>query len=359
MQYLGVSFFSFLIAFHYFCMLVFLSNFLVVIANLDPPATIDLYDSFLSNVKIKSFKSLRRGEIKFLKYLTMNGFVASCLSDATVNIWNPNTGESIRIYTQHTEWVICLDQIDEDTLVSGSADNTIHIWEISSGKNLKRIKVDDSVNSIKSLSSSLIACGLYRNINIYDYSTGNLTKTLIGHSNYVNSIEMLSEQYMASGGYDQKVIIWDLTSYSIKYILTEHKVEIKCVKRLSSNLIASGDSIGLIIIWNWLNGSLIHRLNNHTRPVSSLDLYDDKTMISGSWDQTIKFWNIANGQLINTINTDIEINALSMLNIGIKIPLITLITQRENTKNLKFPKNILNRRNDVIFTFDSEICAPK
>jgi WD40 repeat protein len=57
----------------------------------------------------------------------MNGYVASCSYDTTVNIWNPNTGESIQKYTQHTDTVFGLDQIDEDTLVSGSSDLTIHL----------------------------------------------------------------------------------------------------------------------------------------------------------------------------------------------------------------------------------------
>ncbi len=244
--------------------------------------------------------------------------MASCLSDKTINIWNPNTGESIRIYAKHTDWVICLDQIDGDTLVSGSADNTIHIWEISTGKTLKTINVGEWVNSVKSLSSDLIACVSFRNINIYGYLTGNLTKTLIGHDNNVNSLEMLDEQYMASGGYDHIVIIWDLTSYSIKYTLSHHKVEIKCLKRVSSSLMASGDESGLILIWNWLNESLVYKLNAHTLSVSSLDLYDDQTLISGSVDQTIKLWNITNGLLIKTINTNIQIHSLVMLKRGIK-----------------------------------------
>jgi WD40 repeat protein len=134
--------------------------------------------------------------------------VASCSEDTTINIWNPNTGESIQRYTQHTGWVYGLDQIDEDTLVSGSGDMTIHIWKIRTGQLFKRIDAGDLVYSVKSLSNGLIACGLYRgNINIYKYSTGNLTKTLIWHSGSVRSLEILNEKFMASGSGDREVII--------------------------------------------------------------------------------------------------------------------------------------------------------
>jgi WD40 repeat protein len=293
----------------------FLSNFLVVIANPDSLATIDLYDSFLSNDKIKTFKSLLRGKIKFLKYLTMNGFIASCSDDDTVNILNPATGESIQKYSKHTKTFNCLDQIDVDTLVSGSSDNTIHIWEISSGQTLYTIDVGDSVISVKSLPNGLIACGLYNgNISIYEYSTRKLTKTLSGHTKDVRSIELLNEQFMASGGWDNQVIIWDLSS--IKYKLSQHQSGVMCVKRLSSSLMASADSSGFIIIWNWLNGSLVFKLMHHIDYVSSLDLYDDQTLISATSVKTIKLWNITNGQLIKTINTYFGINALAMLNRG-------------------------------------------
>ncbi len=141
----------------------------------------------------------------------MNGYVASFSSDKTVNIWNPNTGESILKYTKHTVMVNGLDQIDEDTLLSVSYDMMIHIWKISTGKTLKTIDVGVTVYSVKSLSNGLIACGLNNgNISIYEYSTGYLIQTLIGHSVSVRSIEILNDQFMASGSEDRKVIIWDL-----------------------------------------------------------------------------------------------------------------------------------------------------
>jgi WD40 repeat protein len=246
----------------------------------------------------------------------MNGYVASFSNDSTVNVWNPNTGESIRQYTQHTAMVNSLDQFDEDTLVSGSFDMTIHIWKISSGEDLNKIDVGAPVYSIKLLSNGLIACGLERNINIYEYSTGKLTKTLSGHSSVINSLELLNDQLMASGSWDNQVFIWDLSTYSIKYTLSQHDYRVLCVKRLSSSLMASCDSIGQIIIWNWFNGSLVYRIKSHIGDVCSLDLYDDHTLISGSFDRTIKLWNISNGQLIKKINTDIPICSLTMLQRG-------------------------------------------
>jgi WD40 repeat protein len=261
------------------------------------------------------------GPIRHLKYLPFrNGYVASASADTTVNIWETLTWTSIQRYTNHTGWINSLDQIDNDTIVSGSHDTTIQIWRISTGETLKKINVSTSVFVVRvfSVEYKLIVCGLFgqnNNLQIYNYETGDLIRTLNAHSGNVRSIEMLSKQFMASGGADQNVIIWDLSSYSIKYTLTGHNSSVQCIKRLSSNLIASGDLNGKIIIWDWLTGNNLFNLNGHTGALkyNSLDLYDEQTLISGSWDRTVKFWNITDGTLIRSINVDIQISALAML----------------------------------------------
>jgi WD40 repeat protein len=249
-----------------------------------------------------------------------NGYVASASHDTTVNVWETLTWTSIRKYTNHTSLVYSLDQIDNDTMVSGSYDSTIRIWKISTGETLKIISVGAVVHVVRvfSIENKQIVCGKLGstdNLQIYNYGTGDLNRTLIGHSSWVYSIEMLNEQFMASGSRDWRVIIWDLFSYSIKYTLTGHNSFVNCIKRLSSNLIASGDENGLIIIWNWLTEEQIFNLIGHTKRLNlnSLDLYDDQTLISGSWDRTVKFWNITNGTQIRSINVDMQINALAML----------------------------------------------
>jgi WD40 repeat protein len=219
----------------------------------------------------------------------------------------------------HTHWVLYLDQIDNDTMVSGSYDQTIRIWRISTGETLKIINVNVYVVKVFSIEHKQIVCGKQTasdNIQIYNYGTGDLVRTLIGHSNTVITIEMLSEQFMASGSDDQKVIIWDLSSYSIKYTLTGHTSQVYSIKRLSPNLIASGHYNGKIIVWNWLTGGRIFNLTGHTDILefNSLDLYDEQTLISGSRDQTVKLWNITNGKLIQSINVTIQISTLAVLN---------------------------------------------
>jgi len=245
--------------------------------------------------------------------------VASASLDKIVNVWNPNTWSSVRIYTNHSSPVYGLDQIDHDTIVSGSRDRTIRIWKISTGETLRVIDTGLFVSSVKVLlnRNEQIVCGLEGlsdNLRVYNFSSGILIKTLIGHTSYIYSTEILSERFIASGSYETNVLIWDLETYSVKFNLTGHARWVFCVKRLSSNLLASGDESGLIKIWDWVTGVNVHTLIGHNSSIylSSLDLYDEQTLISGSWDRTVKFWNITNGALIKSIETDFEVIALAM-----------------------------------------------
>ncbi len=295
----------------------YFSNILVVIGDYYS-GQIEYFDNgTFTNISSK----LHTNRIRHLIYLPYkNGYVASASADTTVNVWDTLTWASIQRYTMHTDVVFSVDQIDNDTIVSGSQDNTIRIWKISTSETLQTIRVTVQVYAVRvfSIESKQIVCGTGAtsdNLRIYNYSSGDLIRILSGHSLSVLSIEILSEQMMASGGYDQRVIIWDLSSYSIKYTLMGGNPSITCVRRLSSNLIASGDLNGLIIIWNWLTGKQIFNLIGHTNAIYSysLDLYDEQTLISGSLDETVKFWNITNGELIQSKDVDIGISALAML----------------------------------------------
>jgi WD40 repeat protein len=276
---------------------------------------------FDNNTFTQISTNLHTNVIRHLKYLPFRiGYVASASHDKSVNVWNSITWESIQRFTNHTDYVYSLDQIDNDTMVSGSRDNTTRIWKISTGETLQIMNFSSRVVVVRvfSIEYKQIVSGSFgtsNNLQIHNYETGALIRTLYGHSNNVLTIEMLSEQFMASGGEDRRVIIWDLFSYRIKYNLTGHSSGVYCIKRLSSNLIASGDSNGLIIVWNWLTGERMFNLSGHTKrlELNSLDLYDDQTLISGSLDRTVKLWNITNGALIRSKDVSINISAICML----------------------------------------------
>ena len=71
------------------------------------------------------------GHTNVVQALTVlqNGNLVSGSSDNTIKIWNPTTGALIQTLTGHTDWIWALTVLQNGNLVSGSLDNTIKIWE--------------------------------------------------------------------------------------------------------------------------------------------------------------------------------------------------------------------------------------
>jgi WD40 repeat protein len=189
---------------------------------------------------------------------------------------------------------------------------------------LRKIDTGEWVYSIKLILSNKqlqIACGLdlkTDNLKIYDYNTGLLIQSLAGHTSYLYSLEVLNEQYIASGSDDKNVFVWDLNTYTIKYNLNGHTSSVYFLKRISSNLFASTASNGVILVWNWLEGSLFQTLKGHSSGYwyPLVDVFDENTLISGAWDRNIFLWNMSNGNIIHTVNAKITIKFLIMLETG-------------------------------------------
>jgi WD40 repeat protein len=101
--------------------------------------------------------------------------VATCSYDKTTH---QNMGlvkwTLIRSYTQHTSRVYGIDFIDEDTIASGSKDQTIKIWSLSSGQTIRTMNANSEVNCLKLLNNRIhLTVGLLSgDINIYSINDG-------------------------------------------------------------------------------------------------------------------------------------------------------------------------------------------
>ncbi len=266
---------------------------------------------------------------------TINGiyYVATGSNDKTIKIWNPFLSSSnwtlIQTFTGHTNYVKSLEWINEDTISSGSCDNTIKIWSISSGQAILSINVNSYVLSLKLLSDRIhIAAGLSwytNNINIYNINDGSLRATLSGHKNEVNDLVLISDGLLASASRDSTVRIWNLTTFTSKFILNGHisGQVVSRLKQINSNLLASCSSDSTIKLWNITDGTLVRSLENHTSYVTNVDLLEENNgrlkgenmtiIVSSSMDKSIKIWNTANGECLSTLQTGFYLSSMVVL----------------------------------------------
>ena len=225
--------------------------------------------------------------------------IASGSADNTIKIWNLE-GRELRTMTGHSNWV---DSVafspDGKTIASGSDDKTIKLWNLE-GKELCTLTGHSSgVSSIafspdgKTIASS----SSDKTLKLWNLEGKELC-TLTGHSQLVVSVTFSPDgKTIASGSYDNQIKLWNLEGKELR-TLTGHSNFVSSVAfSPDGKTIASGSYDNQIKLWN-LEGKELRTLTGHSNFVSSVAFSPDgKTIASSSSDRTIKLWNLEGKEL--------------------------------------------------------------
>ena len=228
--------------------------------------------------------------------------------DNTIKVWDWVNGSlQGTLATQSDKIFAVAITPDGQTVISGGADGTINIWDLAT-ESLKNT-LTDHTNAVYSIAISrdgqtVISGSADGTIKIWDLATGSLKNTLTGHSKAVYSVVIGSEkQIIVSGSADGAIKIWDVATGSLKNTLTGHSDRVFSVAiSPDGQNVVSGSADRTIKIWDVATGSLKNTLTDHSNEVWSLAISPDgQTIVSGSEDTTIKIWDLATGSLKNTL----------------------------------------------------------
>ena len=130
-------------------------------------------------------------------------------------------------------------------------------------------------------------------VRLWNATTGTLIHTLEGHHREVYSIAFSPDgKTLASGSDDDTVRLWNATTGTLIHTLEGHH---SIAFSPDGKTLASGSGAA-VRVWNATTGTLIHTLKGHTRGVINSVAFspDGKTLASASsGDGTIRFWDIA------------------------------------------------------------------
>ncbi len=251
------------------------------------------------------------GHSSFVNYLAISPdgqTLVSGSADKTIKIWNLATGKEIRTLKGHSSFVNYLViSPDGQTLVSGSADKTIKVWNLANGQEINTLKGHDS--SVNSLALSpdgqtLVSGSADKTIKVWNLATGKEIRTLNGHSNFINSLVISPDgQTLVSASADKTIKIWNLATGKEIRTLRGHSNFINAlVISPDGQTLLSGSADKTIKIWNLATGKEVRTLKGHSSFVNYLAISaDGETLVSASADKTIKFWQLSTGRVIRTL----------------------------------------------------------
>jgi serine/threonine protein kinase len=230
--------------------------------------------------------------------------------DKTIKLWDMDTGHLVRTLSEDSAAILSVAlSRDGQILTSGSyaTEQAIKIWHLNTDKPRPTFGIASNVWSValspdgKTLASS----SGDGSITIWNLQTGTLRRTLIGHSDTVWSVAISPDgQTLVSGSKDKTVKIWNLQTGALLRTLSGHSDRVRSVAiSADGQTVASSSWDKTIKIWNRKTGKLLRTLIGHSGYVNSVAMSPDSRIIaSGSDDETIKLWNLNTGELLGTLS---------------------------------------------------------
>lgn len=242
--------------------------------------------------------------------------------DNTIKLWDLTTGKSVHTLVGHSSTVHSVAiSADKKTVVSGSDDGTIKVWNVATGELIRTVKDSGSerntTTKVQSVSISqdgrkLISGGDDRTVKIWELNTGKLLQTLHGHSHTVEVVAIAPDnQKIISGSDDGTIKIWQLETGELIRTLYGNLGAIYALD-VSHNgqIIVSGHGQKQIKIWQLETGELIRTLYGNFGAVYAVAISPDHQTLAtadflgeslGHQTVGIQLWDLATGELIHTL----------------------------------------------------------
>ena len=263
------------------------------------------------------------GYIRSVSFSPDGNNVAIGSADGTIRLWEINTGKHIRSLKGHTRkgfysWTESVAfSPDGRTIASGGWDNTIKVWDADTGRlNNTFIGHTDKVNSVVfSPDGKTIASGSSdRSIRLWNANTGKHIRSLKRHTRGVISLAFSPDgKTIASGSWDDGTIqLWDAsTGRPIRTLSVRHKWSVYSLAFSPDGKTIASANPRQVDLWDANTGKHIHTFIGHTNDVNSVVFSPDgKTIASGSEDGTIRLWEANTDTLLRTFTGTSNVNSV-------------------------------------------------
>ncbi|KAI9480416.1 MAG: quinon protein alcohol dehydrogenase-like superfamily [Benjaminiella poitrasii] len=202
------------------------------------------------------------------------------MSDATVRVWDIKTRTCQKIFRGHMGEVMlaipgplndCLQSTNQYNKRKDPDDEGIDLSSYSSSVSshsslltmnsffdddddttfyfLEEPKYDSSIMLNKKTTPMIVSCSDDNTIRLWDYTTWECVKLLVGHTKDVRSICM-DEFHLVSGSDDETIKVWDAQTGQCMYSLEGHNGRVRMVASSQTKIVSATDT-GEVFVWDF------------------------------------------------------------------------------------------------------------
>ena len=243
-------------------------------------------------------------------------WLASGSADHSIRLWDVDSGRELRALHGHKNWIKSLAvNRNGEHLASGSNDGTVKLWNVSSGREIRTFEGHAGPVEVVLFSPDdrwIISGSTDQIIRIWDAATGREMQTLTGHTAGITALAIsMDGKTLASGSADNSVKLWDTTTWSPLRTLSKH---IKKITTLTfgrdGKSLWSGSADGALTLWDTAGGRARLTMKYNSQTIVATALTRDGEILAISSDGMIVRWDATTGKQIRAVAGASEIGAL-------------------------------------------------
>ena len=210
-------------------------------------------------------------------------------------------------------------KLDDTTIVSGSKDTTLRVWDLTNDTSQVLIGHPHDVTSVIKLNdTTIVSASGHGYLRIWDL-TNDTSRVLEGHTNNVTSMIKLNDTTIVSGSMDKTVREWRFVNHftdNMSWIVQDRFEDtsyfppcVTSVMKLNDYMIVIGGENGTLLFRSMHPEASIDKkiLHGHTGSVWSMMKLNETTIVSGGQDNTLRVWNLTDQFIDDDIIYELDI----------------------------------------------------
>ncbi|XP_063961224.1 F-box and WD repeat domain containing protein 10B-like [Lytechinus pictus] len=234
------------------------------------------------------------GSIKSLYINEARGFVMSGSYDTSIRCWDIVSGRPVKIFHGHVGTILCLDMY-ENTLVSGSKDNQVKVWNFETGKCWRTFKHRYQINAIAVHKDTVVSGCEEGKVKVWSIKDACLLKVLYQSPKRLNRLGLpnpnthqgaitslkVDDWHIVSGSMDGYVLVWSAVGNHDRCInAIRHPNPVLCIHMAHLRLV-TGCEDGKLRIWNMFTGDCLRvmRGNSRSDPIVAINPCGERLLL--------------------------------------------------------------------------------